>query len=145
MYNYTNSPWKTQRAVDKILREEYSDGPGGLSGQDDAGQVSAWCVFGMLGIYPVDPVSGEYMLTSPALNHAIISLPGKRQLEIIAHKKNLDDIYISSVRLNGKLYIKSYITHQVLAKGGKLEFWLQASPNKSWGVKPAYQPGSNLN
>jgi predicted alpha-1,2-mannosidase len=144
MYNYTNAPWKTQRAVDKILREEYSNGPGGLSGQDDAGQVSAWCVFGMLGMYPVDPVSGEYMLTSPALSHAVISLPGKRRLEIIAYKKSPNDIYISSVKLNGKPYTKNYITQQALAKGGKLEFWLQATPNKSWGVKLADQPGSNL-
>jgi putative alpha-1,2-mannosidase len=49
MYNYTPSPWKTQAAVRKILAEEYSDGPGGLGGNDDAGQMSAWYMFAAMG------------------------------------------------------------------------------------------------
>jgi putative alpha-1,2-mannosidase len=49
MYNYTASPWKTQTTVRKILNEEYSNGPGGLGGNDDAGQMSAWYIFAAMG------------------------------------------------------------------------------------------------
>jgi predicted alpha-1,2-mannosidase len=38
LYNFTNSPWKTQQIVAKIREEEYTDGPGGLSGNDDWGR-----------------------------------------------------------------------------------------------------------
>ncbi len=78
MYNYTASPWKTQKVVREILNGEYSDGPGGLSGNDDAGQMSAWYVFGAMGFYPVDPVSGNYIMCSPLFDSIQISLPGNR-------------------------------------------------------------------
>jgi putative alpha-1,2-mannosidase len=66
MYNYTASPWKTQTTVRKILSEEYSNGPGGLGGNDDAGQMSAWYIFAAMGFYPVNPVSGQYLLWTRA-------------------------------------------------------------------------------
>jgi putative alpha-1,2-mannosidase len=78
LYNYTASPWKTQQQVQKILSEEYSDGPGGLSGNEDAGQMSAWYVFAALGFYPVNPVSNEYLLSSPIFNSVKIKLPNER-------------------------------------------------------------------
>lgn len=78
MYNYSSSPWKTQREVRKILNEEYSDGPGGLSGNDDAGQMSAWYVFASVGFYPLNPVSGEYLLCSPLFDKVNLQLPGKK-------------------------------------------------------------------
>src|SRR5690606_21189486 len=54
MYNYTSSPYKTQAIVNKIRKTEYINGVGGLSGNGDAGQMSAWYVFAALGFYPVD-------------------------------------------------------------------------------------------
>ena len=74
MYNFTDAPWKTQKTVRGILNEEYSDGPGGLGGNDDAGQMSAWYVFAALGFYPVDPVSNEYQLCSPLFDSVTIRL-----------------------------------------------------------------------
>ena len=64
MYNFTTSPWKTQKQVRSILSTEYGDGPGGLGGNDDAGQMSAWYMFAAMGFYPLNPISGEYLLCS---------------------------------------------------------------------------------
>ncbi len=62
LFNYLAEPEKTARWVRHILRTEYNDTPGGLSGNDDAGQLSAWYVFSSMGFYPVCPASGEYQL-----------------------------------------------------------------------------------
>ena len=43
--------------------------------------------------------------------------------------------YVKSVKLNGKAYNKLYITHADLLAGGKLEFQMASTPNKSRGVK----------
>jgi predicted alpha-1,2-mannosidase len=139
MYNYTASPWKTQQATRKILVEEYSDGPGGLSGNDDAGQMSAWYVFAAMGFYPVDPVSGNYILTAPLFDNISISLPGAKKLEIICYKKNASDKFISRVKWNGKNYTANYLQYTVIAAGGKLEIWLQGIPTR-WGANEANQP-----
>lgn len=136
MYNYTASPWKTQKVVEEILREEYSDGPGGLSGNDDAGQMSAWYIFAAIGFYPLDPVSGEYLLCTPQFDNMRIQLHGNRQFELGCYKATEGSKYIKKVLWNGKRYDKNYITHAMVQLGGKLEFFLVDKPT-SWGSKAA--------
>ncbi|PTR01161.1 putative alpha-1,2-mannosidase [Mucilaginibacter yixingensis] len=145
MYNYTPSPWKTQSHVKQVLEDEYSDGPGGLSGNDDAGQISAWYVLGSLGFYPLNPASDQYLLTSPLFDAYRITLPGGKQLKVMAHRKSVGDVYIQSVKLNGVAYSKSYLTHAALMKGGVLEFYLGDKPNKTWATKATDQPQSLTN
>lgn len=134
MYNYTASPWKTHLKVKEILANEYSDGPGGLSGNDDAGQMSAWYVFAALGFYPVDPVSNYYQLTSPLFDRITIKLPSNKTLRILTHKKTRTSGHISSVKWNGKPYLKNYLTYEAIQKGGLIEILLQDEPDKKWGV-----------
>jgi putative alpha-1,2-mannosidase len=55
LYNYVGEPWKTQKQICHIRNTEYVNAPGGLSGNDDAGQMSAWYVFSAMGFYPVCP------------------------------------------------------------------------------------------
>lgn len=125
LYNYTASPWKTQKQVSQILEEEYGDGPGGLSGNDDAGQMSAWYVFASLGFYPVNPVSGIYQITSPAFNQARITFSSGKILNIRTVKEEKNSNYISAVMLNGKNLSENQITHQELINGGNLIFYLK--------------------
>ncbi|HEX8429240.1 GH92 family glycosyl hydrolase [Hymenobacter sp.] len=134
MYNYTASPWKTQQQVRRILAEEYSDGPGGLSGNDDAGQMSAWYVFAALGFYPLDPVSNQYLLCAPLFDRINIQLPVGKPLEIICHKATKDAAYIAAVKWNGKPYPYNYLQHADLVQGGKLELDLQPLPTKKWAT-----------
>ncbi len=140
MYNFTPAPWKTQQHVRQILAQEYSDGPGGLGGNDDAGQMSAWYIFASLGFYPVDPISGQYILCSPLFDCATIRLPNGKHWEISCTKKSPGAAYIGAVILNGKPYSKNYITYADIMKGGKIVFKLQDLPNKKWAVKTADQP-----
>jgi putative alpha-1,2-mannosidase len=139
LYNYTASPWKTQLQVRKILSEEYSDGPGGLNGNDDAGQMSAWYVFAAMGFYPVDPVSGQYILCAPLFDKTVIQLPSKKSFTINCHKKSATAIYISKVLYNGRLYNKNFISHTMLLQGGTLDVWLQDKPGQ-WGSEAASRP-----
>jgi predicted alpha-1,2-mannosidase len=124
MYNYTASPWKTQKVVRSILAEEYSDGPGGLSGNDDAGQMSAWYVFASIGFYPLNPVSGEYLLCTPLFDKITMNLPGNKPLIITCNKKTKDALYIEKVKLNGRLHSKNFVSYTDLIKGGTLEIYL---------------------
>ncbi len=140
LYNYTASPWKTQREVKKILVEEYTDGPGGLSGNDDAGQMSAWYVLAAIGLYPVDPVSGEYLLTSPLFEQVTIQVAADKSMEIVTHKKSSQSSYIHAVKYNGKAYNNSFIKHADLLKGEKLEIYLQDEPDKKWAAKAVNRP-----
>lgn len=62
LYACAGEPWKTQKYVAYIMNELYNDSSSGYAGNDDCGEMSAWYVFGALGFYPVNPVSGEYVI-----------------------------------------------------------------------------------
>lgn len=141
MYNYTASPWKTQKIVRNILDDEYSDGAGGLSGNDDAGQMSAWYVFAAMGFYPLDPVSGEFLLSTPLFDTIKIKLPGEKTFQIVSHKRLPGSMYINKVTLDGKPYLKNFITYQLIMQGSKIEIWLGAEP-ASWCASPDSRPSS---
>jgi len=140
MYNYTANSWKTQKQVRTILATEYGDGPGGLGGNDDAGQMSAWYMFAAMGFYPLNPISGEYLLCSPIFDRVSINLPGGKTLLIQTHKQSGSSIYINAVKWNGHTYSKNYITYQSLVKGGKIDIYLQDAPFKTWASKTEDQP-----
>lgn len=139
LYNYTSSPWKTQREVRKIMAEEYSDGAGGLSGNDDAGQMSAWYVFAAMGFYPVDPVSNNYQLSSPLFDQVTMKLRSDKTFTLQTYKANALSIYIDKVKWNGKPYNKNFITYLMITQGGKLEMWLTDQPTQ-WGSSSASRP-----
>lgn len=133
MYNYAGEPWKTAREVRRIMQNEYLDSPGGLSGNDDAGQMSAWYVFAALGFYPVCPASPYYIISSPTFKRATIRYPNGKQLTLSAPNASDKNIYIKSIKLNGKKYAKNYLKHSDLVEGGEIVFEMTDRPYKKWG------------
>ncbi|MBO5562546.1 MAG: GH92 family glycosyl hydrolase [Bacteroidales bacterium] len=129
LYDYIGQPEKTQAAVRQILRSEYRNDPGGLSGNDDAGAMSAWYVFGCLGFYPVCPGSGEYALGAPAFSEAVLHLENGKTFRIVAENLSEKNCFVHSVRLNGRLLWdaktrrgRPFLSHKALSRGGTLVF-----------------------
>ncbi len=134
MFNKADAPWKTQYWVREIMDTQYSTKPEGLSGNEDCGQMSAWYVFSSLGIYPMNPASGQYELGSPVFEKATIAISDTKKFVISAESTSSINRYIQSVKLNGKSLQRTYITHQELMAGGTLEFKMGPDPNKNWGI-----------
>jgi len=132
LYDYADQPWKTQYHVRNILREEYGTGPGGLSGNDDAGQMSAWYVFAAMGMYPVCPGKPEYALSSPLFDKIEIDTKEGKTFTITSSGGTTADFYITSARIDGELLEKSLIDHQYILEGAHLELTLGEKPG---GIK----------
>ncbi|WP_069659227.1 GH92 family glycosyl hydrolase [Arcticibacter eurypsychrophilus] len=137
LYNYSSQPWKTQLYVAKVLNELYNNTFSGYSGNEDCGQMSAWYVFSSMGFYPVNPASGIYDIGSPILKKATIHLSRDKNFTVTTKNPSAKNVYIQSLRLNGKLCNKTYITHQDIIEGGTLEFTMGSKPNKKWGITSA--------
>jgi len=58
---------ETQKWTRTILDSMYHDQPEGYAGNEDCGQMSAWAVWSMMGMYPENPASGEYIFGSPGV------------------------------------------------------------------------------
>jgi predicted alpha-1,2-mannosidase len=133
MYNFTNAPWKTQEKVAMIRQEEYSDGPGGLSGNDDAGQMSAWYVFAAMGFYPVNTVDGTYQLCAPLFDQVSIRVTAAKTFKIVTKKANPAAQFISSATLNGKPHTANSLNYSDIMRGGIFEIVLNDTPSATWG------------
>ncbi len=136
LYDFAGQPWKTQKWTRQIMDTMYSDKPDGLSGNEDCGQMSAWYVFSALGLYPVNPASGIYMIGSPLFPKASVTLGTDKKTFTVSSKNNSpENAYIQSATLNGQPLDRAWITHRELMAGGALEFVMGSKPNKTWGAK----------
>lgn len=135
LYNYSGQPWKTQKIVSEIMKEEYGIGPGGLSGNDDAGQMSAWYVLAAVGFYPVNPVSGQFVFGLPLFEKILLHLENGKTFSIVAKNISRNNIYINSSKLNGRSYSKNYISNIDIIKGGELIVEMSNIPNYKKGTE----------
>ena len=95
LYDFIGKREKTIERVAHILDTEYNDTPGGLSGNDDAGQMSAWYVFSSMGFYPVCPATSRYMLAAPRFQKVTLNLQDGKQYTITPTSLPKDRNYIT--------------------------------------------------
>jgi predicted alpha-1,2-mannosidase len=126
LYTYSGQPWKTREIVTKILKEEYSSGTGGLSGNDDSGQMSAWYVFASIGLYPVCPAKDEYAVFSPTFGKIKIHFENGNTLTITANGMNTGKKKVKEIKLNNVKIENNKITHMEIIQGGTLEFVMES-------------------
>lgn len=128
------SEWKTQYYVDQCLKRYYSNTPGGLPGNDDAGTMSAWQNLSMMGIYPPCPAKAEYVITTPTFDKVTIKLDPKyyKQSELVIEAVNRtpENIYIEKIELNGKPFRGYFISHKQLTDAGRLTIYCTDKPKK---------------
>ena len=134
LFNRAGQPWRTQYWTREILTTQYSTKPEGISGNEDAGQISAWYILTSIGMYSFNPASAEYELTSPLFDETKIRLANNVTFTIKANAVSMENRYIQSATLNGEAYTKSSLPHAAILDGGELVFEMGPEPNKGWGI-----------
>lgn len=129
LYIFSGQAWKTQKIVMNTMHEEYGVGPGGLSGNDDAGQMSAWYIFGAMGFYPVCPSMPEYPVCGSKFKKIILNLPSGKELVIKALNYSSNNFFIQKITLNGVTKKSFSFNHNELEKGGKIIFKVSNTPH----------------
>ncbi|MBR1468935.1 MAG: GH92 family glycosyl hydrolase [Prevotella sp.] len=139
MYNYVGQPWKGARLLRQTMREMYSDDFDGLSGNEDVGQMSAWYVLSAIGLYQVEPAGGKFIIGSPAVGEATLSVGNGKTFTVKATDNSEENIYVQRALLNGKPYTKSYILFSDILRGGTLELQMGPQPG-NFGTKKKDRP-----
>lgn len=129
LFNKAGKPSQTQYWVNHILKTQYSTAPDGLSGNEDCGQMSAWFVFSSIGLYPMNPASTQYEITSPLFSQSVLNLPNGKRFTIRAQGLSPENIYIQKATLNGQPLGRSFLTHSEILNGGELVLELSSTPN----------------
>ncbi len=132
LYDFGGQPWKTQAKVREIAAKEYGYDAGGLDGDDDCGQMSAWLLFTAMGFYPVNPASGDYMIGSPLYRAMSLRLSNGKTFRVEAENNSATNIYIQSATIDNKPLDIPVITWEQIQSGATLHFVMGPKPSQ-WG------------
>ena len=134
LYSYAGQPWKAAERLHQVVSTQYGNEPGSLCGNDDCGQMSAWYLFTCMGFYPVCPASPYYVIGAPQVPRAEMHLSNGKTFTMTAENISDRNIYVQSVRVNGKDWGSPFLPYLELKDGGALEFSMGPQPNKEWGT-----------
>jgi putative alpha-1,2-mannosidase len=73
LYEQLNKQTTMASKINLIRSEFYKNEPDGLIGNEDCGQMSAWYVMSALGMYPLCPGDGQYIVTEPLFGHVVLN------------------------------------------------------------------------
>jgi predicted alpha-1,2-mannosidase len=140
LYNYFGAAAKTQETVRAILNGLWTDGTGGIPGNDDAGTMSAWYVLSALGLYPTVPTRAELALTSPLFPRAVFHLGSGQDLTIDAGGSGT---YVQKLTVDGRSTTKAWLPASAVRTGGHLVYTLSDAPSPTWGSGSGDAPPQN--
>ncbi|MGX9890992.1 GH92 family glycosyl hydrolase [Streptomyces sp. NPDC002276] len=141
-YLSTGQPWKTTDVVHAALTL-FTDGPTGMTGNDDLGTMSAWNVLSSIGIFPVQPGYDTWGLSTPVFERVDLTLDRRYYphgaLTIKAPGTSAGDRYIQAARTDGTSYDRTYLTTGLLRSVRSLDFTVGPHPSE-WGTSPKAGP-----
>ncbi len=142
LYNYAGQPWRTQKRVRSLLKQWFRNDLMGIPGDEDGGGLTAFVVFSQIGFYPVTPGLPMYVIGSPVFRSVRLDIGNGKTFEVECVNYSPDNKYIQSASLNGKIWNKSWFSHDDLMKGGKLVFIMGKHPDKDWAASDDALPPS---
>ncbi|WP_206853859.1 GH92 family glycosyl hydrolase [Candidatus Enterococcus mangumiae] len=128
LFHYIGKPEMAQPLIKQLLTQLFDASPTGYPGDEDNGSMAAWYIFNSLGMYPVTPGTGEYVIGIPLFDQVIVSLSNGKQLTIQATPNQPQQQFVHQVSRNGETYEKLYFTHHDLLKGGTINYHLGIVP-----------------
>lgn len=132
IYNWVGTPYKAQEIINRVLNEQYSSKIDGLPGNDDLGTMGAWYVFACIGLYPEIPGVGGFTVNTPIFSSVKVHL---KKGDIVIKGGSEKNIYIKSMKLNGKPYDSTWIDWDQLNNGATIEYTTSSKPDVKWGTK----------
>jgi predicted alpha-1,2-mannosidase len=135
LYSCAGAPWKAAKLLHQVVTTQYGNQPDSLCGNDDCGQMSSWYIFTCMGFYPVCPASDYYVIGAPQIPKAVMRLSNGKKITMTADNLSDENIYVQSVKLNGKHWDSPFLPYDQLKHGGTIEFTMGPQPSQ-WGTNP---------
>jgi predicted alpha-1,2-mannosidase len=142
-YDWVGEPYKAQGDLRAIEDQLWSDAAGGIPGNDDLGEMSAWYVWSALGLYPETPGTADLAIGSPLFTEAVVSVGSAgKSLAIDAPNAADGNPYVQGLTVNGASSSLAYLPAADVLNGTTLAFTLGSSADTAWAAAPADAPPS---
>jgi putative alpha-1,2-mannosidase len=139
-YDWVGEPYQAQHSIRAIEDQLWSNAPGGIPGNDDLGEMSAWYVWSALGLYPEIPGTADLAIGSPLFPEAVIS--GNKAITIDAPAAADGSPYVQGLTVNGTASSLAYLPAADTLTGATLVFTLGSSADTAWAAATADAPPS---
>ncbi|GLY43267.1 alpha-1 2-mannosidase [Amycolatopsis sp. NBRC 101858] len=142
-YDYVGQPSKTAALTRAALARSFTGSAigQGYPGDEDNGSMSAFYVMNALGFYPLQSGSPTFAVGSPLYDRATLHLENGRTLVIDAHGNSARNVYVQAMSVNGRPTSRTWVSHDDLARGGRIDFVMGSRPS-AWGTGPQDAPPS---
>lgn len=148
LYSVLGYPSQAAEEIRNIAWTNYNATSGGLSGNEDLGQMSAWYIFSALGFYPVNPASDEYVVGTPFFEKISIRLPSEastggvmtdqpENVLVISAPGAPTKPYIKGLKVDGKQVSVPILQHGQIIHATEIEFEMSEVPT-SWATTPSW-------
>ena len=142
LYDWAGQPWKAQYWTREIMDKLYNSNADAYCGDEDNGQTSAWYVFSAMGFYPVCPGTKQYAIGSPLFQSVKVKLENGKSIVLQAPGNNKDTRYVNDVKINGKSVSRTWLSHDELTAGARIQFQMSSKPNMKRGTAEKDAPYS---
>ncbi|MDR6572068.1 putative alpha-1,2-mannosidase [Curtobacterium sp. 320] len=126
---FTGRHDEAHRIVREALHRLFvgSDLGQGYPGDEDNGEMSAWYVFATIGLYPLAPSTGTYVLVPPSVRRTVLQQPGGAPT-VIEVADGSEGAYVASVTVDGSPWTSVSIPHSVVVSASRIVFTLSPEP-----------------
>jgi predicted alpha-1,2-mannosidase len=137
-YLWLGDPARTEEVMRRALRTLFTLRPNGLPGNDDLGALSAWYVWGALGLYPAIPGVAGLTVQRPLFPAVTITFANGRQVKI---ETNGTGPFIQSLSVNGAAVDSAWLPLAQIGAGARLLFTVGLVPS-AWATGARAAPPS---
>jgi predicted alpha-1,2-mannosidase len=114
----------------------------GYPGDEDNGELSAWYIFATIGLYPLAPATGSYVLVPPSVSRTELRQPDAA-VTVIERMPGSTGPYVESVSVDGEPWESISIPHKLVASGVHIAFTLSDTPT-GWAAASRPVSASDL-
>lgn len=132
LFNWAEQPWRTAEITTRIMTGFYLPNPGGIIGNEDAGQMSAWFILSSMGIYQVCPGDPSFSLGCPLFDEARVDLSGGKAFVVKRQNASADNRYVQQVTLDGRPLKSPFVTYADIMAGKELVFQMGDKKTVFW-------------
>ena len=129
MYLHTDQPWRAAPLVNDLASKLFTGGHigQGFPGDEDNGEMSGWWLWALLGLYPLDPGSGNLVIGTPLVDDVTLHRD-VGPLRVRLNRESPEASYLAAASWNGRLLQRPVLTPAELAGPGVLELDLVDEP-----------------
>ena len=133
MYTHTDQPWRAGPLIRSLAERLFAGSHigQGYPGDEDNGEMSAWWLWALIGLYPLELASGMLVVGDPLVDDVTVDGAGGRRLRVVSHRETPNAHALRGVRIDGEPWPRAAVPVDRLRGTVRIDLDFGAVPDPS--------------